>query len=465
MADDRPADDVERDEPAGPCRACGAPTSTRQRYCLECGALVGRRRLEPLEVLRDRAGPAPAAAPPAPGRAVPMAAAAAAILVAGVSGALVTGGGEGARAAIVARAPVATTTPATVTATTPIDDAEAASPSPASADAGDEETAAADVPAEGPVADVPVADEGAAVPGDASGEPEPEPEAEPDDPAIEPHVWLLALEGPRAQEAVDRVAEQGVRLTGVAPVGTATIDNATTLLSGTPPPAPGAPAPDPAAVVPPSLPELLTTAGRTWRSYVDVQPGGTPALPGACTDPPPGDAAAAVLASRSPFGRIAALRTDDACTGGTFSLETLTDDVSSGETLPSFSYATLGGCAAPERSVVALPDQVSDTVTAITESTEFQENGVVVVTTVGATDPCPAPDAPAAPAPATTPGAAPAPAPTVVLRADAEPGTALDVATDLRALTRLTASTLGVDPPGTAGGDDVPALELPAAGD
>ncbi|MDO9406986.1 MAG: hypothetical protein Q7T67_01130, partial [Patulibacter sp.] len=64
MADDRPADDVERDEPAGPCRSCGAPTSTHQRYCLECGALVGRRRLEPLEVLRERAGPAPAAAPP-----------------------------------------------------------------------------------------------------------------------------------------------------------------------------------------------------------------------------------------------------------------------------------------------------------------------------------------------------------------------------------------------------------------
>ena len=56
MADDRPADDVERDEPAGPCRSCGAPTSTHQRYCLECGALVGRRRLEPLEEVADASG-------------------------------------------------------------------------------------------------------------------------------------------------------------------------------------------------------------------------------------------------------------------------------------------------------------------------------------------------------------------------------------------------------------------------
>jgi len=454
MVDDRSADDVAPDGPAGPCRECGAPTSTHQRYCLECGALVGHRRLEPLEVLRERAGPASAAPAPVPGRAVPMAAAAAAILVAGISGALVTGGGDGARAAIVARAPAAVVPPA-ATATTPAppkkdtdDDAPAAAPA-ADADA----TVPADVAADAPVPEEPVADEPVAD-GDTGEE-----ETTPDDEAISPHVWLLALEGPRAQEAVDRVAEQGVRLTGVAPATTDTIGNATTLLTGAPPVVPPAVA-DPADATP-SLPEALTTAGQTWRSYIDVQPSETPALPGACTDPPAGDAAAATLAARSPFGRIAALRTDDACTGGTFSLETLTNDVSSGETLPAFSYATLGGCAAPERSIVALPDEVSDTVTSITESTEFQENGVVIVTTVGATDPCPT--TPAAPPAAPVAGAPLPPAPTVVLRANAKPGATLDVATDLRALTRLTATTLGVDPPGTSGADDVPALELPAA--
>ena len=55
------------------------------------------------------------------------------------------------------------------------------------------------------------------------------------------------------------------------------------------------------------------------------------------------------------------------------------------------------------------------------------------------------------------------PSPTVVLRANAKPGSTLDVATDLRALTRLAATTLGVEPPGTSGADDVPTLELPAA--
>ncbi|MDO9410121.1 MAG: hypothetical protein Q7T67_17015, partial [Patulibacter sp.] len=443
--------------------------------------------------------------PPVPGRAVPMAAAAAAILVAGVSGALVTGGGEGARAAIVARAPAAAVAPpAAVTATTTAATGGTATTADASAPSGaasDDAPAADDAPvADVPVADAPISDD----PG--TGDAPPDPETTPDDPTIEPHVWLLALEGPRAGEAIDRIAEQGVRLTGARPAGVDTIGNATTLLTGSPAAGAGgggagaaggsaaaAAAPSgtdgaaSATAAPsgtdgaanadastsggaadgadaPSLPEELTTGGKTWRSYVDVQPGETPALPGACTDPPAGDAAAATLAGRTPFGRIPALRKDDACAGGTFSLETLTNDVSSGETLPSLSYATLGGCAPPERSVVALPDQVSDTVTAITESTEFQENGVVIVTTVGATDPCPVPGAAAAPTAPVVPGAGLPPAPTVVLRADAEPGTTLDVAADLRALTRLTASTLGVDPPGTSGADDVPALELPAAG-
>ena len=465
---------VERpDDPealAGPCRSCGAPTTAAQRYCLSCGALVGTRRIEPLEVLRRQAEGTQesvavahvAAGVPASARtrAVPATAAAVAILIAGVSGALIGGDGDGARAAVIAggaapapvAAPPATTAAAPAAKAPTVPDADAAP-----ATAAEEPTV--DASAEAPVADepAPVTDEAPPAGEDTSGA-----ETTPDDPEIPPHVWMLALDGPRAQEAVDRIAEQGVRLTGIAPAGPDAITNATTLVTGALPPAAGV-TPDPAAAVPPSLPELLSTADQTWRSYLDVQPGGQPALPGVCADPPAGDAAAATLAGRTPFGRIAALRTDDACAAGTASLETLGNDVSSGESLPSFSYATLGGCAPPERTVVALPDQVSDTVTAITESTEFQENGVVVVTAVGGVDPCPVPGA-APPAAAAAPSTAtPAPTPTVVLRANAKPGSTLDVAADLRALTRLTATTLGVDSPGTSGADDVPALELPAA--
>lgn len=467
MAEERPEDP---DAYVGPCRACGAATTAAQRYCLSCGALVGTRRLEPLEVLRRQAaGPREAVDAAAPDvlpvgarpRAVPATAAAVAILVAGLSGALIGGDRDGARAAVIAggAAPVpAATTPATTAAPGPA----AASSSPAaSADTGAAEGAAAE-PVADAAAEAPVGDDPLPATDDAAGDEPGDGETTPDDPEIQPHVWMLALDGPRAQEAIDRVADQGVRLTGVAPAGPDAIANATTLVTGALPPAAGT-TPDPAAAVPPSLPELLSTAGQRWRSYLDVQPGGRPALPGACADPPAGDAAAATLAGRTPFGRIAALRTDDACADGTASLETLGNDVSSGETLPAFSYATLGGCAPPERTVVTLPDQVADTVTAITESTEFQENGVVVVTTVGGVDPCPVPGAAPVAGAAAPSTATPAPVPTVVLRADARPGSTLDVTTDLRALTRLTATTLGVDSPGTSGADDVPALELPAA--
>ncbi|MGX6450045.1 hypothetical protein ACVU7I_18565, partial [Patulibacter sp. S7RM1-6] len=217
-------------------------------------------------------------------------------------------------------------------------------------------------------------------------------------------MWLLALDGPRAQEAIDRVADRGVRLTGVTALSPATLPNASALVTGLRPTTPPL---DPA---PPSLPERLTAAGSAWRSYVDTQPGDAAPLPGACDDPAAGDAAAAALAARLPFGRIPALR--DSCAGATTSLEALGNDLSSGE-IPALSFVSLGGCAPPERPVVALPDQVDDAVTQITESTEFQERGLVVVTTVGAADPCPA-----APAVAATPvdPAAPAPAaPTVVL--------------------------------------------------
>lgn len=457
--------------PTAGCRECRAPTVEGQRYCLSCGALLGDRRLDPLAHLHTRGGtvpPPPASPSPAP-RAVPLAAAATAILVAGVSGMLVTGGDEGARAAVVTR-------PTLAAAPVPAPASAKPEKAPADDDGGDDETSE---PADTSAAEEPAADDTAPVeeaavddtaaedaPVDdtsADTEEKTEDDTDTEESAITPHVWLLALDGPKAQEAVERIAEQGVSLTGIKPLAGETAVNATGLVTGVRPVPAGAASPE----VTPSLPELLKTAGQSWRAYVDAQPNGTAALPGACSAPPVGDAAAAALASRLPFGRIAALSAKHACGKGVASLETLSNDVSAGDTIPDFSYAALGGCAPPERTAVALPDQVSDTVTAITESTEFQENGLLIVTTVGAADPCPAtPSDPATPAPA-PPLAADgtlAPVPTVVLRADAKAGTKVDTPADQLALTRLAATTLGVDPPGASGADDVPALELPAAG-
>jgi hypothetical protein len=465
VSDVRPGDPAPED-PAGDCRSCGALVVVGQRYCLDCGGLIGARRLDPLATFRARTAAAqPAPVPVAAGapRAVPFAAAATAVLVAGVSGMLVAGGDGGARAAVITRAP-APAPAAPVVAKAPAasadDDADAGDDVDAPApDAEAETSAVEETPIEEtPVEDTPVEDTPV---DDAPADEEPEEEL-PEDEPITPHVWMLALDGPQAQEAVKRIADQGVTLTGIKPLGAETAQNAAGLMTGVRPVPAGAAPPE----ATPSLPEILTTAGSSWRAYVDAQPSEGPALPGACSVPPVGDAAAAALAGRLPFGRIAGLSEGDACGKGIKSLETLGNDVSAGDSIPELSYAALGGCAPPDRTAVALPDQVSDAVTAITSSTEFQESGLLVVTAVGAADPCPTtPPDPAVPAPV-PPLAADgtlAPTPTVVLRSDAKPGSELDTPADLLALTRLAASTLSVDPPGASGADDVPALELPAA--
>lgn len=485
-----PAASDEDPRPASNCSSCRAVTAADQRYCLDCGALLGDRRLDPIAMLTPEPTGGPAGRPPsgssaAPPRAVPLAAATAAIVVAGISGMLVTNGGSGAgaRAAVVAvAAPVAPpAAPAPEPAATPGPDADA---DPLSAE---EEPLPEDPP---PVDPLPVADE--APPAEpAPLEESPVDDDTEDDEAAEeppPRVWLLAIEGPRAADAVERIAKQGVRLSGMEAVAGSAQVNATALVSGTrpaavdpaapavDPAAPPVPAPDPAADKTPtdpapSLPAALIAAKRTWRAYVDVQPTGGPVLPGACAAPTPDDPAATLLSSRLPFAAIPKIGCDTAVT----SLEALGNDLSAGEGIPAFSYVAMGGCAAPERTAVALPDAVEDAVATITASTEYQQDGMLVVTTVGTQDACtpaaPGPVDPAAPAaPGPVPVAAdpaqatPVPvAPTAVLRPAATAGKTVKAKLDLLALSRSMAEILGVTPPGSAGDDAVPALELPGS--
>lgn len=553
MEPDSPTPD---DAPHGDasCPSCGAATAGDQRYCLVCGSRVGDRRLDPIEMLTPStavggpasaaaaaAHPRPGAAPPgataAAPRAVPLAAAAAAIVVAGVSGMLVTHGGPGpgARAAVIA-APAPAPSPegfgadprsapsAGASGSQSVNDPPAADPSPPVVPS----PAAPASPAEAPVTDD--------VPGDDASEDGDDVAA--DGPAPTPRVWLLALEGPRAADAVERVARQGVRLSGMRSVATTAQANATALVGGVrpamvdpaaaaapadvsvapvtrvaaaaavdplavppaaapvDPPAPvdplavaaaaapvDPPAVDAAADAAPSLLAALVADRRTWRAYVDAQPTGGPVLPGVCAAPPDGDAAATLLASRLPFAAIDGIGCDRAVT----SLEALGDDLSSGDDVPAFSYVAMGGCAAPERPAVALPDAVEDTVATITASTEYQQDGMLVVTTIGDQDACApgtaspsapalAPTAPPTAAPSTAarptasptavapaetaPLAAPAPAPTVVLRPTATAGRSVKTKLDLRALSRAMAEVLGVTLP-AAGDDAVPTIALP----
>lgn len=475
------------------CPSCRAATAADQRYCLACGALVDDRRLDPIAMLTPaddpaRVGGSPSGPATAAPRAVPLAAATAAIVVAGISGMLVTqgGSGTGARAAVVAAAPApdpAAAGSSEGAASAPSSDASARPPA-------DDPQPTDPLPADPLPADPLPADEPAPVESEAPADtPADDADTSQDDdaedasaPAVTPRVWLLALEGPRAAEAVERVAEQGVRLSGMQAVAAAAQPNATALVSGTRPAAdvaaPAAGTADPAAAsgaagpssptttgtgdegtgTAPSLPRALLAAKRTWRAYVDVQPTSGSVLPGACAAPAAGDPAAASLAARLPFAAIDGIDCDRAVT----SLEALGNDLSAGEDIPAFSYVAMGGCAAPERPVVALPDAVEDAVTTITESTEYQQDGMLVVTAIGTQDTCMpgASDGPAAPA---VSPAAPivAEAPTVVLRPAVAPGKTVKTTLDLLTLSRAMAEVLGVTPPGAAGDDAVPALALP----
>lgn len=486
-------DDAPRD--VARCPACRAATAPDQRYCLDCGTLIGERRLDPIELLTADAAVDPVGGPPsgaaaAAPRAVPLAAATAAIVVAGISGMLVTNGGDGtgARAAVIAAAPAAAPAPAPATEPDP-------APAPATEDP--EPPAEEPLPVDEPLPveePLPAASEAPPVETDTSSEDPVDEDAGDEDAADEPaeepkpRVWLLALEGPQAAEAVERIAAQGVRLSGMTGVAAASQANASALVGGTRPvvgdpsaggvdPAAGAAggtnpagagtgtgtgstnAPGTADDAAPSLPAALKAADRRWRAYVDVQPTSGPALPGACAAPAAGDPAATLLASRLPFAGLEGIDCETSVTG----LETLGNDLSAGEDIPDFSYVAMGGCPAPERPPVALPDAVEDAVATITASTEYQSDGMLVVTTVGTQDACtPTTPAPAGPTAPPVDPAAPAPAaPTVVLRPAATAGKAVDAKLDLLALSRAMAEVLGLAPPGAAGEDAVPALALP----
>src|SRR3954470_3483854 len=79
------------------CGECGAPLAADQRYCLQCGALDGARRVDPLATLGSAAEPAAPAEPlvaerRGPSRRVAAVAAAATLAVGlGVGAALVPG--------------------------------------------------------------------------------------------------------------------------------------------------------------------------------------------------------------------------------------------------------------------------------------------------------------------------------------------------------------------------------------
>jgi len=435
-------DGLEGGLPAPPCRDCGAAVVTGQRYCLRCGARVDDRRLEPLAMLHGaHAAPAaPAAASEEPGplplRPVSLAAVTA-VVVAGLSGALI--GGREDAVAVPAPSGIATA-PATTAAAPPSDDAGGSGDgASASDDAGstDEAAATADVASED-AGDEVAADDGGEATDDASGAgDEGDDETTPDEAPAPPSVWVLALEGPDAAAAVDRIAAQGVRLTGVTRGAASASENAVQLLGGT---APAAGAPAPTAAEDHSLPAALAAAepARTWRAYVDAQPDGQPPLAGTCAPAAAGDPVGATVARRVPFWRLAAVAGGATCGSSIAGLDRLGNDVTSGEELPALSYVALGGCPAPERTAVALPDQTEDAVATITGSSEFQASGLLVVTAVGGDAPCapPAATAPLGPLPA------PVDAPTVVLRGAAPASGTATATGGLRPLARLIADHL-----------------------
>ncbi|EHN11599.1 hypothetical protein PAI11_15240 [Patulibacter medicamentivorans] len=351
-----------------------------------------------------------------------------------------------------------------------------------------------------------VADEPAAAEPTATDEPTtvtPPPPAEEEDPPLGPesttigHVWLVALQGPGAAEAVSAIGGGGVQLQGARTVTEGGLANALALTAGaTPTPrtrsgcrdaqaaaAGAAPASDDPCALPAgtaSIPAALGAAQRPWRAYLDAVPEGRAAgaapPAGICDLPPAGDAAAIALSARSPFAHLTGLREGGACATAVRSLGQLDGDLADAGTTAVFSYLALGGCVPPGAPPKPLADQLRDAVVSITTSRAYGQDGLLVVTTTDGAAPCGAPATPAQRAAtgrwrraatgnravhrAAFPGDPQAPAgvpsPTVVYSPWSEAGSTSTVAYDGFSIARTVATVLGVAAPGAAADGAVP---------
>jgi phosphatidylinositol-3-phosphatase len=366
--------------PGEPCAECGAPLAGDQRYCLNCGARRGARRLDPIAVARGQgATAAPPRQPPRRPRiaAAPLempgpravGAAALAVLGFGIAAGALAGPRAGTASAgrrpiaIVVSPPAAAPAPAPA-ATTPHPHA-APAPTPAP-----NEVAAAPPSSPAPAAATPAP---SAPAHKAPAHHHNKTPAKPTPPAPVKHVWLVALAnqgadalfGPQstAPYLSKQLVPKGLFLPNWFAISHGEAPNLIAAVSGQ--------APNPATqadcqqyvdfqngsgcVYPAktaTLADQLTGAGLTWRAYLEDE-GNVPAgLPASCrhpdlgqpdpwTAPRPGDAS---LTRRDPFVYFHSIIDSADCGTQVVGLDRLADDLKDPQQTPAFSYLAPNAC-------------------------------------------------------------------------------------------------------------------------
>lgn len=443
------------------CASCGASHGPAQRYCLTCGALVGRRPVELDQAItyrhqRDTAhATAPAsAATTAPLAAVPSTAieepastadvsvwrrpvtsiATALALAAGITVGFLTapkGGVADGGAPVVANGRTGTdATPPT--AATPAGDAPAtdapAADAPEPATAPDDEQAA-DVAAPGPddaappVLDVPAPvaspTPAAPTPAEAAAKPKPKPKAGTSSakrttttpstsklPKVD-HVWVIGVGTPvTARDGGylgETLLERGTELPKYAPVSTDPLIGAAALVAGREPSASAK-----------TIADRLTAAERPWRAYAPGTPGCDPASP-----------------SGIPLLAFPTVTSTAGCGERIGGLADLTGDL---DAPPAFSYVATD----PTLDADGLDAQLRQIVEPIRTSAAFKRAGLIAIVPTSA-DPIRATGA-------------------LVLSPFAERSTAVSTKLGPYSLLRTFADLLGVKRPGHAADEDVAGL-------
>jgi hypothetical protein len=446
-----------RPDPAGSnCASCGALFDAEQRYCLECGALVAARRVDPLLALGfpedqalagepgaraasaplgDGAFAAPAAADPAvlagaeparsgagPARRTPSprlaaALAAAALVVGCVAGAALGPTPDDSVAATPARQVVAlvvpqaatpaAATPTTTTARPPATPRHSASTPTAAPSSGDDTASPSSVDdsdtsapstATTRTTTAKTGDSTSSGDDDASSS---TPSATTVAGTAPAHVWLIALPQGVDPNILTPLAPQGTLLSGYAAAGPSAAVDGVALLGGQVPTADCSADATPCVLAAgeTSLPDQLTAVNLTWKAYVE--------------DATLRCAAPSALVATSLF---TTLRDRRDCTTTTVGTDALAADLKDIDKTPALSLIV------PQDPATALAPLVAR----ITASDAYKKDGVVVIV----------PDAP-------PPGA-------LVIAPSATAGATNAAATGPVALLRSLDGLFGLDPLATA---------------
>jgi hypothetical protein len=387
-----------------PCRTCGSPLATDQRYCLQCGERNGATRLDwKAMVVGSAAGaPVPSSALAehddgvGPGLPTPRIAAALVlgvlafgVVVGNATGPDATAAGAGGRAdvTILAAAPVTpASAPAATTPQPPADEGDSVdlddtsssdgvAINDTSADAVDDTSSTVD------------STDGAST-DDRSTDDSTDDDGTTDDSAATPapklppvkHVWVVALTGHSYDETFGaggtgspapylstELRAKGTLLPWYHAAGHDPSAGGVALLSGQ------KDALGPFADKTVTLADQLTGTGRTWKAYVEGATAGLSAGDNPCLRPPEQQ-------PRNPFLRFASITGAAECGSSVAELDRIAPDAADTDSAPAFSYILPGPAHDGSTALADADVWLQATLPAILDSKAYNDGGLVVVT-------------------------------------------------------------------------------------